>query len=176
MVELLKSNPADLSSDVASGVHMLLRDAFADDAVRQGDYYRAHGGAPSLVMILREAQQVIGHLALYQRQVTIGRESLQIGMLGGIVVAPRSRRRGHSRVLVQHAHKHLRACDIPFSILFAYEPRVYASSGYRLMQNETRFIDRDGMAKTFVYRGSMYAELLQRRWPNQLLDLCGPAV
>jgi hypothetical protein len=30
------------------------------------------------------------------------------------------------------------------------------------MQNATRFIDADGSLKTFVYRGSMYAELSER--------------
>ena len=38
------------------------------------------------------------------------------------------------------------------------------------------FIHGDGTTKTFVYRGSMYAELAQRRWPNQLLDLRGSVV
>jgi hypothetical protein len=44
------------------------------------------------------------------------------------------------------------------------------------MQNATRFIDADGSLKTFVYRGSMYAELSERRWLNQLLDLRGGTV
>jgi predicted acetyltransferase len=65
---------------------------------------------------------------------------------------------------------------MPFSILFAYEPKVYASSGYELMQNTTRFIDADCTLKTFVYRGSMYAELSGRRWPNQMLELRGRTV
>jgi|SRR4029453_12529192 hypothetical protein len=47
--------------------------------------------------------------------------------------------------------------SIPFSILFAFEPRVYVSSGYKLMRNHTRFIDADGHWKTLVYHGSMYA-------------------
>jgi hypothetical protein len=63
--------------------------------------------------------------------------------------------------------------SIPFSILFAYEPEVYASSNYNLMRNATRFVDADATTKTMVYRGSMYAELSRRHWPNQLLDLRG---
>jgi hypothetical protein len=30
--------------------------------------------------------------------------------------------------------------------------------------------------KTFIYRGSMYAELSGRPWPNQMLDLRGRTV
>jgi predicted acetyltransferase len=110
------------------------------------------------------------------RQVAIGAELLEIGMLGGVVVAPDQRRKGHSRLLVRHAHERLRSRHIPFSILFANEPRLYESGGYKLMQNATRFIDADATTKTLIYRGSMYAELGQRRWPNHLLDLRGPVV
>lgn len=70
----------------------------------------------------------------------------------------------------------MRERSIAYAILFAFEPRVYESSGYRLMQNETRFLDADGQWKCFVLRGSMYAELLEKRWPNRAIDLCGPAV
>jgi predicted acetyltransferase len=100
---------------------------------------------------------------------------LQVGLIGEIAVAADHRGRG-SRGLVRQAHDDLRARSIPFSILFAFAPRVYASSGYKPMQNETRFRDIDGAWKTFVYRGGMYAELSDRAWPNQLVDLCGPAV
>ena len=97
-------------------------------------------------------------------------------MVGGVAIAPDYRRRGHSRALVRHAHAYLHAQAIPFSILFAYEPSVYASSGYKLMQNETHFLDIDGTWKTLVFRGSMYVELSGRPWPNQLLDLRGRVV
>ena len=65
---------------------------------------------------------------------------------------------------------------IPFSILFAWEPRIYEGSGYKLMQNQIRFLDSDGGWKTFVYQGGMYAELMGTPWPNQVIDLCGPVV
>jgi len=35
---------------------------------------------------------------------------------------------------------------------------------------------RRSLKPPFVYRGSMYAELSGRPWPDQLVDLCGPAV
>ena len=78
--------------------------------------------------------------------------------------------------LLQHAHGLLKERSIAFSILFAYEPRIYQRSGYRLMQNATRFLDADGTWKTLVYRGGMYAELMERSWPNQIVDLRGPVV
>jgi predicted acetyltransferase len=118
----------------------------------------------------------VGHLALYQRQVKMGDEVLEIGMVGGVAVAPDHRRKGHCRLLLLRAHDDLRARSISFSILFAFEPRVYLSSGYRPMQNETHFLDVDGAWKTFVYRGSMFAELTKRPWPNRMLELPGGVV
>jgi predicted N-acetyltransferase YhbS len=175
MIKLLEVRPDDLSGDLASGVRKLLRDAFPEDGPNEGDYYRTLG-APEVAMVLRDGPQVFGHLGLYTREVEIGNEALEIGMLGGIVVAPDRRRRGHSRVLVRHAHEQLKERRIPFSILFAYEPRIYEGSGYKLMQNATHFIEPNGIPRTLVYCGGMYAELSQRRWPNQLLDLRGRTV
>jgi predicted acetyltransferase len=174
-VEILDLAPADLSDDLASRIHTLLNHTWPEDAPREGDYYRTHG-TPTALVILRRAQDVLAHLAIYERQVGIGNETFDIGMLGGIVVAPEQRRRGHCRALVRHAHERLKGRRLPFSILFASEPGVYASSGYKLMQNATRFVDADGALKTLVYRGGMFAELSQRPWPNQTLDLRGRVV
>jgi hypothetical protein len=156
MIELLEFAPDDLSGDLASRIHALLSNVWPEDAPNDGDYYRTHG-PPTTVMILREVPDVLAHLAVYERQVLIGSETLEIGMLGGIVVASEHRRKGHS-------------------ILFACEPRLYASSGYKLMENPARIIDTDGTLKTLVDHGGMYAELSQRRWPNQMLDLRGRVV
>ncbi|QIG98809.1 MULTISPECIES: GNAT family N-acetyltransferase [unclassified Bradyrhizobium] len=159
MIELLEVRPDDLGGgDLAPGVLVLLRDAFPEDGPNEGDYYRAVG-APEIALILRDGPMVVGHLGLYAREVKIGSANVEIGMLGGIAVAPDRRRNGYSRLLVRRAHEHLAKRQIAFSILFAYEPRIYQGSGYRLMQNATHFIEPDGTPNTLVYRGSMYAEL-----------------
>jgi predicted acetyltransferase len=175
MIELFEVRPDDLSGDLASAVYRLLRDAFPEDGGNEGDYYRKLG-PPEIAIVLRDGPQIFGHLGVYTREVEIGNETLEIGMLGGVVVAPDRRRRGCSRLLVRRAHERLKERRIPFSILCAYEPRIYEGGGYRLMQNSMRFIEPDGTPRTLVYRGSMYAELSHRRWPNQLLDLRGPTV
>ena len=164
-----------LTGDLETRVQALLADAFPEGPSTNGDYYARHG-MPDRILIVQEARQVVAHLALYRRPVKIGDEPLEIGMVGGVAVAPDHRRRGHCRLLLQRAHDYLRARSIAFSILFAFEPLVYRSSGYRLMQNETHFLDVDGAWKTFVYRGSMYSELTERPWPNQVLELHGGVV
>ena len=50
-------------------------------------------------------------------------------------------------------NEHLQSQAIAFALLFAFEPAVYASSGYKLMPNLMRHLDRDGTWKTLVHRG-----------------------
>jgi predicted N-acetyltransferase YhbS len=176
MIELIRTSHIEANGEYAADVRALLNDAFPDGAPDElGHYYIRHG-LPTATLLLTESGRVVGHLAIYEREIRIGNETLQAGLLGEIAVAADRRRAGLARDIVRAAHAHLQAHAIPFSILFAYEPRVYVSSGYRLMQNQMRFLDSDGQWKTFVYRGSMYAELLGRPWPDQPVDLCGPAV
>jgi hypothetical protein len=173
MVELIETTRAGLAGPLEAKVQRLLGETFFNDA--SVDYY-ARLGIPTTILILRDGPEAVAHLALYRREVGILDEDVEIGMIGGVAVAAPRRGEGHCRALVQRAHAHLRERAIAFSILFAFEPRVYQSSGYRLMRNPIRFIDHDGAWRTLVYRGGMYAELLDRPWPGQLVDLRGPVV
>jgi predicted acetyltransferase len=173
-MDLLRLHRSELVGGREQAVQGLLRSAFPECFAARDDYYAEE--SPTLILLLQESSALIGHLAVYERQVQIGNEALTIGMIGGVAIIPEYRRRGHARSLLREAHDHLRARMIPFSILMASEPRVYQSSGYRLMDNEMYFLDDDDIWKTFVYRGSMYAELFEKSWPNQKLDLRGRAV
>ena len=102
-MEFTETNRADLSGDLESRVQGLLKQAFPDAASEHGDYYTL-SGTPAVIVILREGQEVVGHLAAYRREVEIGCEPLEIGMIGGVAIAPDHRRKGHSRALVHRAH------------------------------------------------------------------------
>jgi predicted N-acetyltransferase YhbS len=176
MIQLTKTGPVDEHCELAADVRMLLNAAYPDGAPNELDDYYSKHGFPTTTILLSENRRALGHLAIFERQIRIGDESEQVGLIGEVAVAVDSRGSGLARRLVRHAHEHLRGRSIPYAILFAFEPRVYASSGYSLMQNETRFLDPDGQWKSCVLRGSMVAELLEKRWPNRPIDLCGPAV
>jgi len=176
MVELHEMSREELAGSFDAEVHALLRDAFpSDEATAAGDYYPPYG-PPATILVLREGRQVIGHLVAYRREIAIGPEPVEIGMIGGVAIASAHRGKGHARALVERTHVRFRLWALPFSVLFAFEPSVYASSGYKPMANTTRVRDSDGTWKTFVHRGGMYAELTERRWPNLPIDLRGPAV
>jgi predicted acetyltransferase len=175
MLGLVQIDPTEVRGELAAGITALLRTAYPHDSYTAEGYYRAYG-RPAIVMALRNAKEVAAHAVVYERCVRIGDAPVAIGMLGGVAVAPAHRRGGLCKRLVGCAHDYLRARGAVFSVLFAYEPAVYLSSGYRLMLNETRFLDSDGQWKQFVYRGGMYIALQDEPWPNELVDLCGRAV
>jgi predicted N-acetyltransferase YhbS len=176
MLELIKMSRIEDGSELAAEVDALLNDAFPEGAPNERSAYYSRHGVPTTSMLLSDGGRTVGHLVIYERDIKIGEEALRVGLLGEIAITADRRGGGLARRLVRQAHEHLRARSIPFAILFAFEPRVYVSSGYKLMQNQTRFIDTDGHCKTLVYHGGMYAELLGRPWPNQSIDLCGTAV
>jgi GNAT superfamily N-acetyltransferase len=172
-MQVIEITRAGLVGSLEAKVFRLLGEAFFDGAVV--DYY-ARLGVPEIILILQDGETVAGHLALYRREVGVAGRSVEIGMIGGVAVAPACRRRGHARTLVERAHAWLRDRSVRFSLLFAFVPRVYESSGYKLMRNPIRFQDHDGTWTTLVYRGGMYAELTDNRWPDQVVDLRGPIV
>jgi predicted acetyltransferase len=157
MIEWIRTSHIEASNEFATEVHVLLNDAFPEGAPNELSGYYSRHGIPTTTMLLRESRRVVGHLAIYERQIKMGNEILQVGLIGELAIAAHRRRAGLARRLVRQAHENLQGRLIPFSILFAYDPRVYASSGYKLMQNQTRFLDADGQWKTFIYRGGMIA-------------------
>jgi predicted acetyltransferase len=175
MAELIEMSRAGLAGSLEAEVRALLRQAFPDDPTIERDYYAPY--EPSeMILLLREGQQVVGHLVAYRRPIAIGEEIVEVGMIGGVAIAAEHRRMGHARALVERTHARFRQRRLPFSLLFAFEPSVYASSGYWPMANTIRFLDSDGVWKTLVHRGGMYAELGDRNWPNLPIDLRGRAV
>ncbi|MEM7123020.1 MAG: GNAT family N-acetyltransferase [Pseudomonadota bacterium] len=128
------------------------------------------------VLGLTDGRDVAAHVAVYERDVTIGGDPNRIAMLGDVAVAPALRRQGIARRAIDIAHRELKQRAIEFCVLFAYEPAVYHANGYREMTNEIRLLDRDSMWRTLVYRGSMVCALGNRPWPDDLLDLKGIVV
>ncbi|WP_315745388.1 MULTISPECIES: GNAT family N-acetyltransferase [unclassified Bradyrhizobium] len=176
MIELIPISHVRAGDPYETDVRELVNEAFPEGAPDElGQYYARHGH-PHATLLVRSDERIVGHLAIYERQIRCGAEEVTVGLIGEVAVAASHRGRGHARALVDNAHGYLRQRQIPFSILFAFEPRVYASSGYRLIENETRFLGKDGTWQSGVYPGSMVAELMGRRWPDLQVDLCGRPV
>jgi N-acetylglutamate synthase-like GNAT family acetyltransferase len=170
-MKLLRTEPRALSGALHAQVDTLLRTAFD----LKGPYDYGPDRA-EVVLLLDDNGKAIGHAATYRRPISIGDETVSVGMIGGVAIDQAERRRGHVRRLMAEVHRHFAAEALPFSLLFAFVPAVYRSSGYCEMTNTTRFLDHDGAWRELVFRGGMVAELATRRWPGLPIDLRGPGV
>jgi hypothetical protein len=175
MPELIEISRDALRSDLETRVQALLNEAFPEGSSTDGDYYARHG-VPGRILIAREAQQVVGHLAVYQRQVKMGDEVLEIGMIGAVAVAPDRRRRaiagfscGARMTTCGQGRSPSRSCS-PLNLLCTCRA---ATGRCRMRRTSSTPM---GAWKTLVYRGSMFAELAERRWPNRMLELAGGVV
>ncbi|MER8797699.1 GNAT family N-acetyltransferase [Mesorhizobium sp. M0814] len=150
-------------------IAVLLRQAFPD---MQENFYGST--KPWKLVLGIEGVAVVAHLAVYVRSVLVDGAPTEIGLLGGVAVAPSVRRRGVARALIAQAHLLLRQRRVSFFVLFALSTNTL-SSGYVSMLNQTTFTEA-GIRKQFVYRGGMVATLTDEPWTATLLDLEGEVV
>lgn len=92
----------------------------------------------------------------YSREMTQGDFKFRAGIIGGIAVNPNFRGRGLSKVIMKHIDECLISEGINHSFLFAYEPKVYVSSGYNKLKPKIHYYDiQHKKWERFVYRGGM---------------------
>src|SRR5262249_34237681 len=72
MIQLIKTNYIDASAELGAQVCALLNDAFPDGAPNELSGYYSRHGVPTTTMLLREGRRVVGHLAMYERQIKLG--------------------------------------------------------------------------------------------------------
>lgn len=91
----------------------------------------------------------------YSREMTQG-SKFRAGIIGGIAVHPNFRGLGLSKVIMKHLDERLIAEGVNHSFLFAYEPKVYVSSGYNELKAQIHYYDiQHKKWERFVYRGGM---------------------
>lgn len=169
-MQVLRSTITGLPADLLVQARALVGDAFSEPVDAYGCL------EPNAVMLAVDEDKVVGHLFLYERPVVLGDRSLPLGLIGDVAVSAERRSNGLCKMLLRSAHDHFRERAIDFSVLFAFDPPIYRSSGYVAMRNTTRFLDKDGTWKILVHRGGMAAALGATPWPHEPLDLKGPAV
>lgn len=101
--------------------------------------------------------QVIGHVAVYLRDVYLDSFPETIGILSCVVVAHKIPRKGVAASLIKRAHAILKEYSVNFSILFAVSHAYYLLWIYS-DEKSTRFIENNEK-KEFIYDGGMVCEL-----------------
>ena len=71
-------------------------------------------------------------------------------------------------------HDFFKKEGVDASFLFAYEPKYYISSGYKMLNNQMRFFDKKSNSwNQFVWGNSMYQEFGKFKLSSGLIDFKG---
>lgn len=167
-VEYMKDDMVDEETD--RQLRALLSTCF----VREHDAMFAHQRfcreMPQHRWMIREPGRIIAHVALHEKKIWSYDAEFEIGGIAEVCVHPEHRGKGLVKKMLAETHAWLRACGVPFAVLFGAE-KVYSSSGYFVVHNvytggtaaETRQLSDHAMA----------AELLGVKWPAGDMDLRG---
>ncbi|OAN76451.1 hypothetical protein A8B78_02925 [Jannaschia sp. EhC01] len=178
-MDIVSFDNLEVSPDLKACADALLREAYGKDGDADDAEVDTNGNPPEAYrafLALDAYGNVVGHLAAYMRGVDQGNASMTVGMIGNVATRKTFRRRGIAKSLVDASHRHVRDAGARFSQLFAYDPPVYVSSGYRLMRDQVTFVDRAAAVSTCDLPGSMLFELTAHSWRAGTVNLNGPPV
>jgi GNAT superfamily N-acetyltransferase len=118
--------------------------------------------------------ELVGHLSITTRTVTVGGTEVEVGGIGAVTTHAEWRRRGVAAALLDAAAGFMRKdLAVSFGLLIcrAGVADVYASKGWRVISDTTRFAQPSGTA---TYPGlTMTLSLSDREWPRGDIDLQG---
>ena len=126
-----------------------------------------------------EFSDVAAHLAVHDREIAASAGSYPCGGISEVAVAPRYRRRGLARRLLETALECMKERGLAFALLFG-DPAVYESSGFRAAANVICYRDyateekrREVFGRTTGSAAFMYRPLSGHDWPQGEIDLQG---
>ena len=120
-MKLLRTEPEALSASLQPQVDTLLRSAF--ELTGPYDYGPDRAG---VMLLLDDDGRMVGHAATYRRVISIGDETVTVGMIGGVAIDAAVRGRGHVRRLLAEVHRRF-AAEALRPAAFAFVPAVYRS-------------------------------------------------
>lgn len=93
-------------------------------------------------VLARHGDQVIGHIALTYRVVTLGKDTFPIIGLAEVATHPDHGGKGIASALLQEAIKAAMTTQAEFILLFGRHP-IYTRRGFQSVQNELRYVGID---------------------------------
>ncbi|WP_051680486.1 GNAT family N-acetyltransferase [Vibrio rhizosphaerae] len=125
-------------------------------------------------VIAMDHENVISHAAMYIRSMRIDDYTFKGSIIGDVVVSRNYRGRGLCKIMLDVLNSFNFELKIEHSFLFAYEPKIYLSCGYRNLTNEIKFFDSNcNEWKKFVYKGGLHKQIGNSKLPDGVIDFCG---
>lgn len=170
-------NEQDLPANLEAAIRQTLVACFPKDTDFFSHSRAWHGSAPTFSAVILDNQEVIAHLGVVQRQVTIGGTPADVAGIQNVAVLPGYRGRGLCRAMLTAAMDEAKQRGLDYGILFCVADSVplYARCGWRrlLDQNVVR-VDTDGQEKPLVEGNlPMWLPLGKQEFPSGEIDLGG---
>jgi aminoglycoside 2'-N-acetyltransferase I len=144
-VATLVVHTADLPARRRAEIRALLDRAFGD-GFEDSDWEHALGG---LHILVTEADRVIAHAAVVQRQLVLDGRPVRTGYVEAVAVAPDRRGRGHAAAVMTEAERIIRAgYDLGGLSASDGVERFYLSRGWLAWTGPTYVLAPDGMTRT----------------------------
>lgn len=130
---------------------------------------------PHRWMIFDEDENVIAHIAGYDKILGTKHGLLPVIGIAEVCVSPAYRGRGLVRSILSEIHDWARAQGFDWSLLFGSHG-IYGSSGYRRINNPIRALDHEtGEWDVETVEYALVRQLNDDAvWPNGTIDLRGP--
>ena len=121
----------------------------------------------------REEGGLVAHFAVHEKIFDIAGEKITVGAIGEVCVRPEHRGQNLVVVMANAAIPVMRMFGAEFGFLMG-DPNVYASSGYRSVRFNTRWLDSSGNGKDEFMEKHCYRPLSGRALPEGPIDIQGP--
>ncbi len=139
-----------LTPQVEAAIRQTLVKCFQKDAEFFSHSRAWHGSAPTFSAVVVEGDEVIAHLGVVERRVTVGGTLVDVAGLQNVCVLPEHRGRGFCREMLAAAMAEAKGRGVDFGLLFcvAATVPVYERSGWqRLLDRSVVRVDSDGREK-----------------------------
>ena len=168
---------SDLAPDLEASIRRMLVMCFPKDA-RFFSHSRAwHGSPPSFSAVVVEGEEVIAHLGVVQRRITIGDAPADVAGIQNVAVLPEHRGKGLTRKMLTAAVDEALQRHLDYGLLFC-EPKtipVYARCGWLELPDQPLVrIDSDEQEKPLLPGNlPMWFPLAKRAFPAGTVHLGG---
>ena len=107
------------------------------------------------ILIINE-ESIIGCGFAYSREMIQGKLSFLGGIVGCVAVDENYRGKGLCKKIIKLLDKQQIGIGVDYSLLFAYEIKIYQSAGFTLLSTPIHYFDKSqNRWNKFVYRGGM---------------------
>ncbi len=162
----------DVNKNLDTKLKTLLALCFANQTIfNERRYFKE---APAYRWYLESDDEIISHVALHEKIITVDNKKIKIGGIAEVCTHPDYRYKGLTKIILKLADDWLIKQGYKYAMLFG-DNRVYSSSGYFNIDNEIKYVEYlTNEVKIERNKDVMVKLLSGEPWPNGLVDLNGP--